>query len=330
VIIAGTGSYLPEHVITNADFESFLDTSDEWIVGRTGMKERRYSDVEPTWKLGEHASRKALEAAGIDPMDLDMIICTTVTNDYAFPSCACMVQGALGAKNAFALDCVAACAGSVYGFDMARRYLQFDDVKTVLLVACESLSQVANFEDRNSCILFSDGAGAAVLRKGDGYYGASIHSDPDGAQHLYYKHPRRGTPFYPADAVFEGEPFIADPLGALVMNGKEVYKFATAAMPEAVEEACVRAGVAPDKLDMVLPHQANQRILETAAKRLGLPMEKICLTIERYGNNSSASVMICLDECVREGKIKTGDAICLVGFGAGLTYGAVTLEYKDS
>ena len=329
VIIAGTGSYLPERVITNADFEGLLDTTDEWIVTRTGMKERRYSEAMPTWKLGEIASRRALEAAGVKPEELDMIICTTVTNDYAFPSCSCMIQGALGAKNAFALDCVAACAGSVYAVDMARRYLAFDDIKTVLLVACESLSQVTNYEDRGSCILFSDGAGAAILKRGEGAYGASIHSDPEGAQHLYYKHHRKATPFYPADAPFEDEFFTAEQVGVLMMNGKEVYKFATAAMPEAVEEACQRAGLLPEKLDLVLPHQANLRILETAAKRLGLPMEKLCITIDKYGNNSSASVMICLDECVRGGRIKQGDNICLVGFGAGLTYGAVALEYQS-
>jgi len=327
VIIAGTGSHLPDRIVTNFDFEAFLDTNDEWIVTRTGMKERRISESEPTWKMGELASRRALEAAGITPEEIDVIICSTITSDYITPSCACMIQGALGAKNAFAMDIGAACAASIYSFDMARRYLAFDDVKNVLVVGSETLSQIANYEDRGTCILFGDGAGAAVLKRGNkGAYGASIHSDPDGAQYLYAKNPRKSTPFYTA-APFEGEPFSPIENGALFMNGQEVYKFATAAMPQVIRQACERASFEPVDLDMVLPHQANLRILETAAKRLGLPMEKICITIDRYGNNSSASVLICLDECVRDGRIKDGNRICMVGFGAGLTYGAVALEY---
>ena len=329
IVIAGTGSYLPAHTVTNADFEAFLETSDEWIVTRTGMRERRISDSEPTWKMGELAARQALEMAKIPPGEVDLILCSTVTGDYAFPSCACMIQGALGAKNAFAMDVAAACTGSVYGLDVARQYLELGDVKTVLLVGSETLSQVTNYGDRSSCVLFSDGAGAALLKKGGGAYGASLHSDPGGARELYCKNKRKATPFYPADAPFAGEPFEAQAHGEVVMNGQEVYKFAVAAMPEAVTKACEKANFTPPQLDMVMPHQANLRILETAAKRLGLPMEKVCVTIDRYGNNSSASVLICLDECVRGGAIKEGDRICLVGFGAGLTYGAVALEYHS-
>ena len=330
IIIAGTGSYLPERVVANAEFETFLDTSDEWIVARTGMRERRISVNEPSWKMGELASRKALEAAGITPGEIDLIICTTVTPDYAFPSCSCMIQSALGAANAFAMDVAAACTGSVYGLDMARRYLAFDDVKTILLVGAESLSQVADYEDRGSCILFSDGAGAAVLKRGeDRPYGSCLRSDASGVHQLYCKHARSDTPFYSADAPFGGELFEAELTGKTFMNGQEVYKFATAAMPEVVRGACEQAGFIPGELDMVVPHQANIRILETAAKRLKLPMEKICVTIHKYGNNSSASVLIGLDECVREGKIKDGHRICLVGFGAGLTYGAAAFEYHS-
>ena len=330
IIIAGTGSYLPGLVVKNSDFEAFLDTSDEWITARTGMSERRLSSGEPTWKMGELAARKALEAANTAPGEIDLIICSTVTGDYMFPSCSCMIQGALGAKKAFAMDVAAACTGSIYGFDIARRYLAFDDVSTVLLVGAETLSQIVNYQDRSTCILFSDGAGAVLLKKGSaGAYGSSLHSDPGGAEHLYCKVQRRDTPFYPADAPFDGELFPAQCCGEIVMNGQEVYKFATAAMPMAVREACEKAGFAPKDLDMVLPHQANLRILDTAAKRLGLPMEKICVTIDRYGNNSSASVLICLDECVRDGRIKEGSPICLAGFGAGLTYGAVALEYHS-
>ena len=280
--------------------------------------------------MGELAARKAPEAANASPEEIHIIICSKVTGDYIFPSCACMIQGALKAKNAFAMDIAAACTGSIYEFDTARRYLAFDDVNTVLLVGYETLSQIVNYEDRSSCILFSDGAGAVLLKKGKGgVYGSSLHSDPGGAEHLYCKIPRKATPFYPADAPFEGELFTAETCGEIVMNGQEVYKFATAAMPQVVREACEKAGIALKDLDMVLPHQANLRILDTAAKRLGIPMEKICVTIDRYGNNSSASVLICLDECVRDGRIKEGSPICLAGFGAGLTYGAVALEYRS-
>ncbi|MCL2856931.1 MAG: ketoacyl-ACP synthase III [Oscillospiraceae bacterium] len=329
IIIAGTGSYLPERVVTNAEFETFLDTSDEWIVARTGMKERRVTSGEPSWKMGELAARKALDAAGIAPEELDLIICTTVTPDYLFPSCACMIQGAIGARGAFAFDAAAACAGSVYGIDMARRYLATGDINTVLLVGAETLSQVANYEDRGSCILFSDGAGAAVIKRGDGPYGSCLRSDASGAHQLYCKHIRKDTPFYKSDAPFDGGLFEAELVGTTYMNGQEVYKFATAAMPEAVIGACERAGFAPETLDMVVPHQANLRILETAAKRLKLPMEKISVTIHKYGNNSSASVLIGLDECIREGKIKEGHRVSLVGFGAGLTYGAAAFEYHS-
>jgi len=239
-----------------------------------------------------------------------------------------MIQGAIGAESAFAFDAAAACAGSVYGIDMARRYLTFGDIKTVLLVGAETLSQAANYKDRGSCILFSDGAGAVVIKRGeDRPYGSCMRSDAGGAHQLYCKNKRKDTPFYRGNAPFDGELFEAELEGEIFMNGQEVYKFAIAAMPEVVRRACDKAGFSPESLDIVIPHQANLRILETAAKRLKLPMEKICVTIHRYGNNSSASVLIGLDECVREGRIKDGDCICLVGFGAGLTYGATAFEY---
>jgi len=330
IIIAGTGSYLPARVVTNADFEAFLDTSDEWIVTRTGMRERRISTHEPSWKMGEMAARKALEAAAVCPEEIDLIICATVTPDYLFPSCACLIQRALGATNAFSMDIAGACTGSVYGIDMALRYLAGDDVNTVLLVGADTLSQIADYQDRGSCILFADGAGAVVIKRGGQWpYGSCLRSDPSGAHQLYCKKKRKDTPFYTGDAPFDGELFEADVVGTTYMNGQEVYKFATAAMPEAVTGACKKAGFVPSELDMVVPHQANMRILETAAKRLKLPMEKICVTIHKYGNNSSASVLIGLDECVRDGKIKEGDRICLAGFGAGLTYGATAFEYHS-
>lgn len=325
--IVGTGSYLPDYVVTNKDFEAFLDTSDEWIRTRTGMVERRISLETPTWKMGELAARKALEAAGTTPEELDLILCTTVTGDFLFPSTACMIQGALGAHNAFAYDIAAACTGAVYALDQARLYLASGEVKTILLVSAETLTQATDYTDRGSCILFGDGAGAAVVKAGDGLFGASLHSDPSGACHLYAKKPRQELPFARKPVPFEEELFPILKEGGTVMNGREVYKFATRAMPKAVRGACAKVGITVDDLDLLLPHQANLRIIETAVKALGIAEEKVYNNIHKYGNTSSATVMTCLDECVRQGRLRRGDKLCLVGFGAGLTYGAAVLEY---
>ncbi len=327
--VAGTGSALPDHVIDNRAFEAFLDTSDEWITSRTGMKERRISMGEPAWSLGARAAKAALEAAGLAPDTLDMIICSTVTPDYAYPSNACMVQGAIGARGAFAFDVAAACTGSVFALDMARRYLggPGGDIKTVLVVGCEILSQMTDYTDRSTCVLFGDGAGAAVLQGREGLYGACLGSDPDGARFLYHKQPRHPLPFFGEPAPFDGEPFEAEKPGVTVMNGQEVYKFATRIMPQMVRQACAKAGIAVEELDLLIPHQANLRIINTAVKALGFPDSKTFVNIERIGNTSSATVLIGLDECARSGRLRRGHKVCLVGFGAGLTYGAVAFEY---
>lgn len=326
LLIAGTGHYLPDFVATNEAYEQFLDTSDEWITTRTGMKERRISLGIPTWKMGELAARQALEAAQVTPKEIDMVACTTVTGDFYYPSTAGMIQGAIGAKNAFAFDLSASCSGSVYGMDVVHRYLMTGGAQTVLMVSAENLTQTADYTDRGSCILFGDGAGAAVLRyRKDSLFCASLHSDPDGAKHLYAKKQRQPLPFSGEPDVFE-EPFTAVKDRVIVMNGREVYKFATRAMPQAVWTACKKAGIQVEDLDLVIPHQANLRIIETAAKALKIPQQKVYVNIERCGNTSSATIMICLDECIREGRITRGDKVCLVGFGSGLTYAAAILE----
>ena len=320
--ILGTGHYLPEYIASNREYETFLDTSDEWIVTRTGMRERRIALDTPVWKMGEMAARKALEDAGVSPEEIDLILCTTVTGDFRYPSAACLIQGQLGAKNAFAMDIAAACAGSVYALDMARRYLATGDVKTILQISAEALSQTTDYTDRGTAILFGDGAGAAVLRGGDGLFASALFSAPDCGQNIHCAFPRRSLPF-------GGGTPAGEETGLTYMNGREVYKFATRAMPAAIQAACQRAGIGVEDLDYIIPHQANLRIIETAAKALKVPLEKICVNIQKYGNTSSASIMICLDESLREGRIKAGDRICMVGFGAGLTYGAVVMEYQS-
>ena len=324
--ILGTGSYIPDYVISNDDFAAFLDTSDEWIYTRTGMRERRIAINEPTWYLGAQAAKKALASSGVAPADVDMIIFTTASADYAFPTMASFVQGALGISQCIALDISVACTACTFAIDMARRYLLCGDVSCVLIVSAESMSQRTDYTDRSTCVLFGDGAGAMVLKAADKLYAAYQTNDASGAKHIYHRYPRRQYPFSESDtSAFDS--FQDEKYGSTYMNGREVYKFATRAMPEAVQMACARAGISHEQLDMLFVHQANIRIVETAAKNLGLPMERIFTNIEKYGNTSSATIPICLDEAVRAGKIKRGDTVGFVGFGAGLSSGAVVLEY---
>ena len=324
--ILGTGSYLPDYVISNDDFAAFLDTSDDWIYTRTGMRERRIAVDEPTWYLGAQAAGRALKSANISPAEIDMIIATTATSDYAFPTLASCVQSALEIESCIALDINLACTACTFAIDMARRYMQTGDVKHVLVVSAESMSQRIDYTDRSTAVLFGDGAGAMVLRQSDRLYAAFQSNDAAGAKYIYHRYPRREYPFS-ANDTSEHDCFPDEKYGSTYMNGREVYKFATRAMPDAVKIACERAGISHERLDMLFVHQANIRIVETAAKNLGLPMERVFMNIEKYGNTSSASMPICLDEATRAGKIKRGDVICFVGFGAGLSSGAVVMEY---
>ena len=326
ITILGTGSYLPDYTLTNDDLASFLDTSDEWIYTRTGMRERRIATSEPTWYLGAQAAKRALLAANVAPNDIDMIILTTATSDYAFPTAASCVQNALGIEHCMAVDINLACTACTFAVDMARRYLLCGDVKHVLVVNAESMSQRTDYTDRSTCVLFGDGAGAMVLTAADKRYAAYQSNDASGAKYIYYRHLRREYPFAKSDTS-EHDCFPDEKYGSTYMNGREVYKFATRVMPEAVQKACERAGISHEQLDMLFVHQANIRIVETAAKNLGIPMERVFTNIEKYGNTSSATISICLDEAIRSGRIKRGDTIGFVGFGAGLSSGAVVLEY---
>lgn len=326
--IRGIGRYVPEMIATNEDFTKIVETSDEWITQRTGIKTRHITNGEPTYYLGAMAAKEAVADAGIDPSEIDLIITTTVTSDFYTPSTACIIQRELGAIGCMAFDINAACAGFAYAVDMAKRYLHSgSDVKTVLVVATEELSKFTDYTYRSSCVLFGDGAGAFVLEKCDGtVYSNYLGADGNGADKVVARALRSENAFRTSTEDFDMKmPQTKEHY--FYQDGKEVYKFATKALPNAVERACERAGILPSELDAIVPHQANIRIIETAAKHLGLPMEKFPMYIDRYGNTSSASIPLAFYDAVKDGKIKRGDKVCLVGFGGGLTYGAVVFEY---
>ena len=326
--VKGIGKYVPEMTASNEDFARIVDTSDEWITQRTGIKTRHITNGEPTYWIGAQAAKKAIEDAGIEVSEIDLIICATVTPDYYTPSTACLIQREIGATGSMAIDINCACTGFDYGLDMARRYLLAeDDVDTVLLVSAEELSKFTDYSDRSSCILFGDGAAAFVLeRKKDALYSAYLGADGNGAKFLVSRAMRSENVFRTNKEEFDmGMP--ETKLHYFTQDGKEVYKFATKALPMAVSKACEKAGLTPDELDAIVPHQANVRIIETAAKNLGVSMDKMVVYIDRYGNTSSASIPIAFCDAVAEGRIKRGDKVCFVGFGGGLTYAGIIFEY---
>ena len=326
--ILATGKYLPKKIVGNVDFTEFLDTSDEWIVQRTGMHERHISAGEPTWLMGALAAKDAMEKNGIDPLSIDLVLFTTVTPDYTTPSMACMVQGYTGTANAFCFDINAACSAFVYALDLARLYLGGGDVKRVLIVSSEALSHVVDYTDRATCVLFGDGAGACVVEAADGMYASAMGSDGTRAGVLYNKslfHPN--SPFVDSSLLPEYEEPFTPTTDYIHMDGQEVYKFAVKAFPKAIRDACAKAGIEVADLDLIVPHQANARIVEASAKALRFPLEKMYLNMDRYSNTSSACTPICLDELVEAGRLHKGDKIGIVGFGAGVTYGACVFEW---
>lgn len=326
--VKGIGSYVPETIATNEDFAKIVDTSDEWITQRTGIKTRHITNGEPNYYLGAKAAEKAIADAGIEPTDIDLIIVATCTPDFYTPSEACLIQREIGAIGSMAMDINCACTGFDYGVDMAKRYLQSDDdVHTVLLIAAEELSKFVDYTDRSSCILFGDGAAAFVLQKQENtLYASYLGADGNGAKFLAARALKSENVFRTNKEEFDMDmPELKDYF--FTQDGKEVYKFATKALPNAVLKACEKAGISPEELDAIVPHQANVRIIETAAKNLGVSMDKMVVYIDRYGNTSSASIPMAFCDAVAEGRIKRGDKICLVGFGGGLTYAAVVFEY---
>ena len=325
--ILGMGSYVPSLRITNDDMAKIVETNDEWISTRTGIKERCLTDGEPTWKMGAEAAKEAVKNAGIDPKEIGLIIDTTITSDFYTPSMACLIQNEIGAENAAAFDLNAACSGFVYAVDSAKRYLQTDEnLKYVLVVANESLSKITDYTDRSTCVLFGDGAAAAVITRSEKLFTSFVGADGTGAHYLYAKsHPVRHAFRTKDDEISSGEYSVGSTY--LVQDGKEVYKFATKALPTAAQRAADKIGLDINTIDWFVPHQANIRIIETAAKNLGVSMDKFIVNIEKHGNTSSVSIPLALSEAIAEGKVKKGDRICLVGFGAGLTMGAVIIDY---
>jgi len=302
----GMGKYVPSHVLTNADLEKRLDTSDEWIRTMTGIEERRIADDSTdTSHMAYNAAVEAIKDAGIKPEEIGLILVATVTPDRPFPSVSTMLQQQLGATNAAAMDISAACAGFMYGVVTAKQFVESGTYDYVLVIGVEKLSKITNWEDRNTAILFGDGAGAAVIGKvseGRGILSFELGADGSGGKHLYQDE-------------------------KLVMNGREVFKFAVRQMGESAENVIKKAGLNKEDVDFLIPHQANIRIMESSRERLGLPVEKMSKTIHKYGNTSAASIPISLVDDLAEGKVKDDDVIVLVGFGGGLTWGALCIKW---
>ncbi|MEG6521579.1 beta-ketoacyl-ACP synthase III [Desulfotomaculum sp. 1211_IL3151] len=323
--ILGVGSYLPERILTNKELEKMVDTTDEWIKSRSGVKERRIAEPEmSTSDLALRASRKALENAGIGPEELDLIILTTCSKDMIIPAGACLVQQELGATRAGAFDLEAGCTGFVYGLTIATQFIATGAMKHILVIGSENLSKVVNWEDRNTCVLFGDGAGAVVVGQvhaGEGVLATKLSAEGSGWQHLYI--PAGGSKM-PADPLT-----LEKKLHYVHMNGKEVFRYAVRVMEEESLNLVKAANLELSDIDLLIPHQANNRIIEHAAKRLGLSMDKVVVNLDRYGNTSSASIPIALAEAVETGRIKAGDNIVMVAFGAGLTSGGVVLKWGE-
>ncbi|PFK46676.1 3-oxoacyl-ACP synthase [Bacillus cereus] len=304
--ILGIGRYVPEKVVTNHDLEKIMDTSDEWIRTRTGIAERRIADdTIDTSYMAVEAAKKALEDAGMRGEQIDLILVATVTPDRAFPAVACVIQEQIGAKHAAAMDLGAACAGFMYGMITAQQFIQTGTYKNILVVGSDKLSKIVDWNDRNTAVLFGDGAGAVVMgavSEGKGILSFELGADGSGGKHLYQDE-------------------------YVMMNGREVFKFAVRQLGESCLRVVEKAGFTKEDVDFLVPHQANIRIMESARERLNLPQEKMSTTIEKFGNTSASSIPLAIVEELQNGRIQDGDLIVLVGFGGGLTWGAVALRW---
>lgn len=324
--IVGLGSYLPEKILTNADLEKIVETSDEWIVTRTGMRERRIAGAEEfTSDMGLKAAQAALKEANLEPEALDLILFATLTPDYLFPSTACLIQKALGAHKAAAMDIQAACTGYLYALSVAKAFIESGQYQNVLLVAAEKLSAITNYEDRGTCVLFGDGASAAVVSsQGAGYLVSQINLGSDGEQAHLLMMPAGGCRA-PAS-----QETVASKMHYIQMDGKEVYKHAVRRMEMAAKECLEGMHLSEEDIHYMVPHQANMRIIEGIAKRFKVPMERVYLTVQKYGNTSASSVGIALDELVKQESLLDGHRIMLVAFGAGFTWGAGILTKVEA
>ncbi|MFA5778922.1 MAG: beta-ketoacyl-ACP synthase III [Elusimicrobiota bacterium] len=320
--IIGIGSYLPEKILTNAELEKMVETSDEWITTRTGIKERRIAkDTEATSDLAIHAAKRALKKANISAEEIDAIIVATITPDMFFPSTACFVQKKICAKNSAAFDISAACSGFIYGLTIAKAFINSGMYKTVMVLGAEKLSSITDWTDRNICILLGDGAGAVILRKtnstsdilstylgADGNYGDLLMMPGGGSRN-------------PAT-----HKTVDERLHYMKMEGNKTFKIAVRAMADAAKKAIKQASITCDDVKLIIPHQANIRIVEAVAKQLDIPMDKVFLNLQKYGNTSAATTPIALEEAIYDGKVKKGDIVVLVAFGGGLTWGATTIR----
>jgi 3-oxoacyl-[acyl-carrier-protein] synthase-3 len=324
VSIIGTGSYVPDKILTNQDLSRMVDTSDEWITTRTGIKERRIAaKEEQTSDMATKAALKAMEQAEISAKEIDLILVATATPDMLFPATACFVQKKISAHKAACLDISAACAGFLFGVEIAQQFITSHTYDTVLVIGAEKLTSITNWTDRNTCVLFGDGAGAAILRhRGEGAHGViSTHIGSDGRYSDILFMPGGGSrcPITAENAHLN--------LATIHMSGKEVYKQAVTAMITATQKALDQAGLSIEDISCVIPHQANFRIIEAIADRLGIPVEKFYVNLDKYGNTSAAAVAIALDEANRSGRIKTGDYVLMVVFGGGLTWASTVIEW---
>jgi 3-oxoacyl-[acyl-carrier-protein] synthase-3 len=321
--ISGVGSYVPAKILTNADLEKMVDTTDEWIMTRTGIKERRLAAKnEFTSDLAAHAAQRALQKAGATAAQVDLIIVATITPDMPFPSTACLVQQKIGAHRAAAFDLEAACSGFIYGLEIAQQFIMSRTYDTVLVIGAEKLSSIVDWEDRNTCVLFGDGAGAAVLQNRPNTHGlltAVMGADGTKAELLFMP---GGGSRCPASA-----DSVASRLHYLRMEGKETFKNAVQAMQTAAEEVLRRCEIDITRIKCIIPHQANRRIIDALGERLGAKPEQVFVNLHKYGNTSAASVAIALDEAVSSGRLHRGDLILLIVFGAGLTWGAAVIEW---
>lgn len=317
------GIAVPERIMTNYDLEKMVDTTDEWIVTRTGIRERRIAGPDTgTSDLAASAARQALDQAGVTPDQVDLVIVATCTPDMMFPATACLVQDRLGAARAGAFDLEAACSGFIYGLAVGSQFVRTGMYENVLVIGAEILSRIINWQDRGTCVLMGDGAGAALLRPmpdGYGLLGFDLGSDGSGGDLLKVAAGGTRLPASP-ETVAQGQHY-------LYMNGREVFKFAVVTMGEAAEQALAKCGLGFEDVDWYVPHQANERIIDASARRFGFPMEKVIMNLERYGNTSAASIPIALCEAVAEGKVKRDDVVLAVAFGGGLTWGAAVMRW---
>lgn len=323
-VVIGSGSAVPPRVMTNDELSTMVDTNDEWITQRTGIKERRVTaENETSSTLGTEAALRALEAAGIEGSTIDLVVCATTSPDYPWPSVGCMIQNTIGATTAGAFDLSAACAGFAYALSVGGAMITAGNAKRVLVVGADTLTKQMDWSDRGTCILFGDGAGAVVLEGQEdserGLIDSVLFADGSGTKHLLIE---GGGGRYP-----KGKEYSEGIRDTIYMAGREVYRFGVNAMPDACEKLLAKTGLTAADVDLFVPHQANIRIVESAAERLGIPMEKVFVNLEKYGNTSGASIPLALDEAVQQGRLKRGMLVMTVGFGGGLAWGANLIRW---